>query len=348
MIYLSDMKINLTLVIDNEVIIQDDNAGLHKKIKNDHSSDNGDFTIGLIPEFNIKDDTYLDYEFTGIRAYRINGLTQFVDVGNNHKSNVIIDIFSDLNPLDNDYPLSMSRETIDSDMQYKINPILRKYNENPISTDSNTKRQKSPKIRANKGALIQGMVTNPNVEYSHTYGNLGDKISQFDASNKITGITKTENFPAIGKLHYVIEDRDKEEYITTDEKRILRLWGFILSIVTDQSELFGIGITGDSYSEAMRSQSGDSIYYFLNTDYFITQVIGEFKLYTMDEIIHSLHMLAVHESVHCFQSSHNESFTMTEQKLYRLSLANFLENMPKMRAMIRNLELLKIQELINQ
>jgi len=100
MIYLSNVKVNLKLYEDDNLIIDDNRAGLNRKFRETKKGDN--WQISLVNHW--KD----YYEISGCHAFRLNGLVQFVDYGNSHKPNAIIDIETNALPHESEYPFPMS------------------------------------------------------------------------------------------------------------------------------------------------------------------------------------------------------------------------------------------------
>jgi len=324
MVYLSDVSIHLIVKKDDETIIDDQSAGLQsvgeKSVRDyvDYDDDNNKrFSIDLLKSFSLKSNGTFSRTIASSNAYRLNGLVQYVSTGNsNRKINAIIDLYTDLLPTDNKYPLSMSRENIQSTVRWSINEQLQKYDENPLSTTSIINNYGTEKkIIFNKGKQIAGELINNTIQYAD---------SQVDKSN----CAKVEDIPAIGKLQYILVFRD--EKLTTEEKRILRLWAAIVGLVADVSETFGVGVTGEMSTNAQRRWENGTNYYLINTENMIDECHE-----TMDALIHRLNFLACHEVMHFHQSGHNELFTSGMGSIYSQTIQKVLDNMPQLRSIIR-------------
>jgi len=311
MIYLSDVKISLKVILNGTISLNDNAAGLTQKIVLDDSGE--DYKISLLDVLKIPD----QHEVKGKNIYRLNGLVQFLTYASDREVNAVIDITTDLIPTDNNYPLSMSRETLSYDMQKSISEVLQRYNIDSESTrnrlycneDTNQKRK-----NANKGLKISGMHTD------------------FEDLAVITN----GKVPAVGKLNFLSVHTDKKP--NTTEKRILRLWAGILAIMADSSDIFGVGITGLESMGAARYTEDGNTYYVLNIG-FVMQDINTGKITSMDGLIHSLAFLASHELAHYWQSTHNEKFTSRHYSVYNDMIREVLNRMPYLRTIIRNLDM---------
>jgi hypothetical protein len=94
--------------------------------------------------------------------------------------------------------------------------------------------------------------------------------------------------------------KGRKEKPTTDERRILRLWGEVVRLVAHDS-VFGVGIVVSEHAAAARLEYGQHPYYLLNT--------SKLPNLTKDGLILYLWVVAQHECVHKFQEGHNETFT---------------------------------------
>ena len=171
LVYMSDVSIHLVLRKNGEVVIDDMTAGLQKKILPDYKSENvtPPYEIGLVEDWNPGNHPYTDFQ--GLTVYRLNGnLVQFCNYGANRKTNVIVDIYSDSLPTDDDYPFSMSRESIGSILNWKINGKISDYDENPVTTANKIKNadRKEHKKR-NKGLHIKGNSINGESSFDEVF-----------------------------------------------------------------------------------------------------------------------------------------------------------------------------------
>jgi hypothetical protein len=88
-----------------------------------------------------------DEKMTGCVVYRINGLTQFINkIDYDAKFNLIVD-FDDIGykPKDDNYPFSMSRESVSYDISYPVNRIMTQ-----LVTDKNSTADRTNNPNGNK------------------------------------------------------------------------------------------------------------------------------------------------------------------------------------------------------
>lgn len=313
MIYFSDVSIKLNVIQNGENLISDDNAGLTEVLHNDFIDSDNRYTIDVCKEFeNV-------YHFAKFNAFRLNGLVQFTNETYDRKINLVIDLYTDKLPTDKEYPLSMSRESIESGVKYDIQSKIKEYDENPLTSQSLIySGENEENLKKSKGLTIFGAYNDPNKNY------------MTDNNRQDFNFALFANLPAIGKLDTIVVYREDDNMPSTEEKRILRLWAGILALTCDISDEFGIGITGERGLTAERCFKNNNYYYLLNTESILSENLS------MDALVHRLHFLATHESLHHDLHSHNEYFTTGMDNIYVATIQKILDNMPKLRAIVRN------------
>lgn len=275
MLSFSDVSVTLTRDDDSAIV------GLTDEIKWQHTEER--FKVGLLPKQEV-----LGLTLKNLTVYRVNGLVQFITFSSFDSLNVVVDINTQgLNPKDDNYPLSLSRETITSAVYSDINSIIRNYEQNPLTTRSNMKSEGNS-IKLYKGKYFRGRGGN-------------DK----NADNNDEGQPESGN---VGSIAILIKGRKDKP--TIHEKRLLRVWGKILTLVA-HDESFGVGIIKSDDTLAARLDHGFNAYYLLNVD--------KLPKLTKDGLILYLWSLASHESVHAWQNTHNEIFTSKMCELFEES-----------------------------
>jgi hypothetical protein len=276
MLQFSDTRITLTR--DDESA----EVGLTDSIKWQHKEER--FNVGLLPKQEV-----LGITLENLTIYRVNGLVQFITFSSFDGINVIVDInVNGLNPKDDNYPLSLSRETITSAVYSDINRLIRNYEQNPLTTRSNMKSE-DDSIKLYKGKYFRGRGEGDNPD-DKTYGESGTE------SGSTAGIA--------------ILVKGRKNKPTLHEKRLLRVWGRVLTLVA-HDDTFGVGIIKSDDTLAARLDHGLVAFYLLNVE----------KLPDMskDGLILYLWSLATHEASHAWQNTHNEVFTSRMCDLFKES-----------------------------
>jgi hypothetical protein len=230
---------------------------------------------------------------SGYAVYRLRGLVQFIERKDFKGFNVIIDINADnLDAQDPNYPLTTSREALKGNEWWEIYSLLSEFKENPLTTKSNYV-EKDSQIKLYRDKTFEGR-------------GRGNDDNDNDAANQ-------ENSGNVGRksglsIPILVKGRDSKP--TTEERRILRLWGEIVQLVAHDN-VFGVGIIESNSTLAARLEHGLYVYYLLN--------ISKLPDLDKDGLIYYLWTLAIHEAVHVWQSGHNEEFTSLMNQISRES-----------------------------
>jgi len=302
MIYFSDVKIHLILRENGIDIINDKNAGFDEKMDLHASKILEGWQLNLVNPFSPYDSVYTNYNDND--HYRLNGLVQFSTSAYGREIITVTDINTDKIPTDNDYPLTMSRESLKPEISSEVNKVLQKISENPNQTKFNAAR-KNKVIKSN---VNDGITLEKNIDVSE--------------------------IPAIGRIKTI---NQLGESPTSDEKRLLRLYAALLALVVRNNDYFGVGLTDDS-CRGMRMYCEGQQWYMINPDIVFTDT--ELHGWSMDGLIHAVYFLAIHEAAHYENHTHNESFASEMSRLNVSSIGILLDNMPKLRKIIRNMEIL--------
>jgi hypothetical protein len=278
MIAFSDVPVTLTYNNQTELVQFDGKLKEHKSTKFCH--------VYLADPV-----TVLGHTLSGYAIYRLRGLVQFIENQDFKGFNVIIDIDTNLDAQSPDYPLTTSRESLKGNEWWEIYSLLSDFKENPLTTKSNIVDKKSQvKLYRDKTFEGRGRGCDDNRSAANQ--------EKSDSVGRRSGVG----------IPILVKGRDSKP--TTDERRILRLWGEIVQLVSHDN-VFGVGIIESNSTLASRLEHGPFAYYLLN--------ISKLPDLDKDGLIYYLWTVALHEAVHKWQAGHNEEFTSRMNQLSRES-----------------------------
>lgn len=273
--------------------------------------------------------TVFGQTLSGYAVYRLKGLVQFIEHKGFNGFNVIIDINADdLDAQSPNYPLTTSREALKGSEWWEIYSLLSDFKENPNTTaaclddsENEVKLYEDKIFSAKRPKKAKKDKDSPDSDLLGSDQDEGDEpdedcpVEPDDNSDQDCPDTPDGNQDKSEKLYQrrpgvglPVIVKGRKEKPTVEEKRILRIWGEVVRLVT-HDDLFGVGIVVSKHAAAARLEYGLNVYYLLNTSRLPDNL-------TKDGLILYLWTVATHESVHLWQSGHNETFT---SKMIQLS-----------------------------
>lgn len=233
----------------------------------------------------------------GSIVYRINGLTQFIQDGNNElrekHRNLVIDFkgIGYTSPRNNTYPLSLSRESInDSGLKTLVGDWL-----NSLAKDVNSQIQRTEENKELKTEWI----------------------------NERTGlISRSSN----GKLY-------KPQ---TMERRIVNLWKNIIETIKSDIN-WSFAVTNDETTKAFFQRAYGKNIVGINAQVVLEELRYEIEGKDTNSIIMYLWHMAVHEISHYYCNGHDENFSSRENDIALKSAWKMTENSHELKRLARKL-----------
>ncbi len=296
MLYLSSLEVDLTL--NARGIEFDGKIGFnHLDIQDKLDSVTDDFTARLMPEF-IKQ----DISFSGFNIFRVGGLVQFVEQSN-RSTNIRFDLKVNCRPEDDDYPLKLNREDLNWNIRKKVNKVIQRHDENPLTSANTFTHADEDKVYQD-GRLLEGL---------RGYSNytVNDEIGS-DISNLWQALANTSDNKNDPIATLFVEYPD----ISANDRRILRSWTAIIRIVADISDKFGVGLTSNSIA---------SRYYYKGRTFYLINPSEFVHIPDKEALLLALYHTAIHEASHFYHSSHNEVFTSKMDEISRIAAISIVE-----------------------
>jgi hypothetical protein len=306
MILASDVKVNLRVNLRGEEF-KLNGAGLSKLPDGNIDKVSDGWKATILPKF-VRN----GWEFKGYNIYRLGGLVQFITTSN-RTTNILIDIDPrGMRPADSGYPFTMSRESLNWDLNSQISGYLRVHDQNPLTSASIANRTRD-RIKLQSGQYLSGSYSQV---YEDSNGEIGADLSElWQLLAKNRNADNSDNDGSIATLYVNFN------HPNADDRRILRVWTQILQIVANRHDSFGVGFIGDSDTNAERREYKDQYYYLINPNF------ARLNISTREGLILALWTLACHEVTHYQYSSHNEEFTSAMAGIMRNTSDNIQNTM---------------------
>jgi len=319
MIYYSDVKIHVICTRKSYPPhdVNDPNAGMTDaagKILDDSEflSMTGFHEMG----FNEAANSWAsDMNRLGNNVVRLNGLVQFLYGANSdqRKTNLFFDIKATESPDDPLYPFSMSRESLIERYDKLVDSFVRAHNANVIQSIAAVARDIPPEeiVEIIPGDMLQGsrstIYAKRMNESPTSMGNL--TISKLTIEDKVRMLNNSS-----GRTRLLIQRYKRDPRTKVWHTKLLLAWQDVLQLVTANDETFGIGITSDEWSEAIRVNIDGNIFYVLNPTLAVPDSLRE---QSANAIVLTLWSMACHEATHHYVDDHNEWFTTTMNYIQR-------------------------------
>ena len=288
--------------------------------------------------------TYDNEKLGGRIIYRLNGLTQFLAYGYGDADfNIVVEVSTTARPDSEDYPFTLSREEINTEIQSLLSSKLRNY-----FTNSQTTKIKLKELNGDKqvyrecysGYLHSGLSkreikAQEAIQMQHEE----DKEYETEMSRAVTplivsrlGSTKASKeeyetqylsdlleMSPFG-IKTLIERTSKTLKLNIKSNKfnkLLQAWtelvALVMSATPDYKHDFGIGLILDNDYAALRTYHEGTIYYQVNP--------LDLKVSDPTTTVTRMLFLACHEVAHTQYSSHNECFVIAHGRL----MENFLK-----------------------
>jgi hypothetical protein len=276
----------------------------------------------VLPQFEMFEHAMGGDDLLGVFV-RLNGLTQHEEwVSNGLTFLMIVDVVNCPNSLPPDrYPFNMSREALKGRFGGEIREVIKSFAKNPATTKAQSANNFETSFEVVDGILLQG-VSHLGMLTPSMPGHLqGKNCTRENALCLTPRTTKAEN-PTMVKVKLLFEKLSRSSLAGYDW-RVLMAWGEIVQLVEDQQAAFGIGLTGDKYTQASRIVYQGTTYYLLN----LSSIKGP-KTH-LGKLLCMWH-LALHEVTHSFMGVHDEYFTIREGELASACVDHFGKAIPRL------------------
>lgn len=257
---------------------------------------------------------------SGYNIVRVNGLCQFF-WNSSRETNLIFDVDANgSSPHDDAYPFPMSREELRNPYKDFFLQRVRYHDENALSSRLVLQKDavdRKPKANQNKFFNSKNLVSGQRdyIEDRQSWlwskqqaqqqiQSLASYAMAQDMMEFAEKAAKKRSLP-VDEIAFVLLD----DYVPDKSMKAFRLalrevWTKLVQMCADPEDEFGVGFCSNDYGAIASRQSIDGIcYYVLN----VTR-IEESRLLTPEATVQWLYSIAVHETAHYRQKSHNEEF----------------------------------------
>lgn len=267
--------------------------------------------------------------FKGYNLFRVNGLVQWITTSYRREFNLLIDIdVAGIDPKSPAYPLNTSREEISNyEIRNAITNVIAKADTDKKSTQSKAKRAnvRDP-YNLREGDFVSTRRKEQVVPITAHPGDGIEFILQFRKSvAREVNVSGKRTTAGLARLDWYYDPVPLT--IAHPVDRLLLAWAEVLSYVAP--EPFGIGLTTDKETVAIRLQWGNDAYYILNP-YKITEGVE-----TAEGLGLAMFHLACHEASHIFHDTHDEDFTSCEGSISRATADFAAQVLPKIKTHLR-------------
>lgn len=270
--------------------------------------------------------------------YRLNGLTQFTSYGyGSAEFNIVVDITTTARPDSENYPFTLSREELNSEIQSQLNRKIRDYFTNAQTTVIKLKEASGEKIKFHQlydgylhsgesskkdktQALLETQHTNDMVHQETVARAITPKIvekvtSVINAQSKINNIEVEDllEMSPFGIKTFVERTSKTLKYNITTNKhnKILQIWTELIALIMTAEPTyqhsFGVGLILDQDFAAMRRVHEDTTYYLINP--------LDLKVSDPMATVMRIFFSACHEVAHTHYRNHDESFVIAHGHL---------------------------------
>lgn len=291
----------------------------------------------------------LSFQQEGMLYVRLNGLTQYYSYKGKLSCNVIVDFNTELNPTDDNYPFTASRESTKWDYTKMLNAISDKLIQKPNSILSTIKYTEiffdNPKDFDESNRVVKGIIENKNklanrtntlLDYVAENPNnspfLQDLFSYMSAYDNFNSYKNHDTITLNNPLKYswlILKHNNSniKDYQQSQLMNTTILWDSFLRIVAEgykdlSGTLFYPGVILEDeifsgcYSKEVDGKERE--YILLNPMYIPKSNNIELTLYLLGVAVHELsHFL------NCDYESHGDRFIKYHQALYNHSIEKF-------------------------
>ena len=306
MIFFSD--IDVTLNWYGQII---PHVGFHPTKEPAVMEDSGEYTIFGTQENEIKTDSY-DFEFRGMAAIRLDGLTQFMwDSYNERETLLIVDVKPTVTPDDIKYSFNMSREKLRQDLNADVWSYITMCDNNIASAKNIVQEiQEPPDEYIKEGTLSHGRRRSSRYVF-------GNSSSSPDIAFSLPP-SSPHTSPGLGVTMFFKGYHPQGRNVKKDS-HLLKAWHEIIAICAAEEESFGIGLLEPGCAMAGRQRKSGIVFYMIDPD-----ILEDIENPWAKAMV--LYNLAVHEATHFLISQHDERFTGEMGQIQRETALIFLEN----------------------
>ena len=258
-----------------------------------------------LPDYSIGD-VMMGGEITGQAVVRLGGLVQFVESSNQNRSTNLVVEITNCPPVNADnYPLSLSRETLNGGIRNSIDKALTPHKTNPV-TSHRVVQCPSTQLTVIPGRTLQGSGETSAYKF-HAQQQDRECVPQprayVDGGFPLRTTTLEPDGRTPLQLRTMLKDYHRSK-IPLGHWKALAVWAEIICLLSDEE--FGVGLTSDEL--AVRVEYQGDLYYVLNPTDSCKGLNGTAKVLR-------LWQLAIHEVAHGRVPSHDESFTIAMDNL---------------------------------
>lgn len=250
--------------------------------------------------------------FSGNALVRMNGLVQFrlpKSYREQMRSNLLIDLTTDLSPDHKDFPLVMSREKLVGEVSKQVERWHESKIENPLSTDFEVKRGfETQEVKFRSGKLMRGKrkvgvteivsgqtMSTEEIERLMTSG--AAYSENVNSEFKETFITESKN-PLIKMTNYSNDPKSRKKHAA-----LISVWVDLLQLVLYEDIQFAVGVFEDTDAVACFEVENGVNFFSFNPSIFESQMSKP------ESMILNMYTTVVHETAHVWIRTHNEVFT---------------------------------------
>jgi hypothetical protein len=276
----------------------------------------------VLPQFELFEVAMGGDDLLGVFV-RLNGLTQYEAwVSNGLTFLMIVDVVNCPNSLPPEsYPFNMSREALKGKFGCDVRDAIQSFAKNPATTKAQSAHNFETSFEVVDGILLQG-VSNLGMFATPIPGHLQGKTCTRENALCLTPRTTQAENPTMVQAKLLFEKLSRSSLAGYDW-RVLMAWGEIVRLVEDSRMNFGIGLTGDPYTQASRIVYEGTTYYLLN----LSSIKGPKT--RLGKLLCMWH-LALHEVTHSFMGVHDEYFTIREGDLASVCADQFKKAIPRL------------------
>jgi hypothetical protein len=309
--------------------------------------------LGLIcstPQVLFMSDEGKRYELGAVNVVRINGLSQIVESASaGRTTNLFFDVDAgssqeptfDSPQEKNDYPFSLNREQIKGEWKEQFRHATRMADLECVTAQMNLDLSQTPKIQLDKYFNSDNKVHGLRNSMADPQTTVATDININQFEELVGEITVMSN--AIDPYSVKYEDKKvtfnnvafyfdpyyqkapSERSKLWRTKSFSKVWFALVKMCADESDFFGIGFTGNPYTNADRVyvSEGKGIFYLINVAMLESELSAGMSI---EGLLIAMWGIACHLTAHFHCYEHNERFAVYEGAIQRSTASMFFKS----------------------